>query len=395
VKVRVRRRVLLLVLLVMAALPASAFAFIPPNDTQAQAILLSSAYATPTMSQVSETFVPFAGPAPFGGWSEATPSLTGVEESTLPYPSCLGFAPYQSMWYKVDVDEASVLTITLSSNDVDRYQPVVAVTDHAGAEVACGLGGSDRQTDPTASASSFVLPDTYWIRIGSVSRISGDPNEGPRLRLTEVLQDVTPPAIAVSVSGQGRIVGPGKNYKFSALKSQDDGSGLDLDSAKWYFPEDGQPAVDPIENVSNPLVIQHSWATAGVHQVVLKLADKSGNVNSYAFSVLVHNFVPPKVSLRVFVPSPGDRQVRVVLTHNVPIAVHLVFMQNGRVLRILPSRVVKGSKRTTLKVALRKKVGKVGFVAVSGAASDLGPSPNTVPLLTCSVDPVNGGGVCG
>lgn len=396
-KVRVRRTVLLLVLLVSAALPASALAAPPPNDTQAGAMLLQPAYSLPAVSQVTQASVsvPFLGPLPLGGWAEATPSTTGVEESTLPNPSCLGSAPYQSMWYTVDVPEASVITITLSSNDVTRYQPVVAVTSSAGREVACGLGGSDRQTDPTASASSFVPADTYLVRIGSVSKLSGDPDEGPSLRLTETLQDVTPPEIQVSVSGQSRIVGPGKNYTFNASNSTDNGSGLDLNSAHWFFPEDGNPPVAPVENPSKPLVIQHRWATAGVHQVVLKLADKSGNVNTYAFTVLVHNFVPPKVSLRVFVPSPGDRRLRVVLTHNVPIAVHLVIVQNGRVLRTLPSKVVKGSKKTTLSVALRKKVGKVGYVAVSGVASDLGPSPNTVPLLACSVDPVNGGGICG
>jgi hypothetical protein len=31
---------------------------------------------------------------------------------------------------------------------------------------------------------------------------------------------------------------------------------------------------------------------------------------------------------------------------------------------------------------------------VSGVASDIGENPNIVPLLTCSVDPVNGGGAC-
>jgi hypothetical protein len=31
---------------------------------------------------------------------------------------------------------------------------------------------------------------------------------------------------------------------------------------------------------------------------------------------------------------------------------------------------------------------------VGGVASDVGQFPNTVPLLTCEIDPVNGGGKC-
>jgi hypothetical protein len=71
-------------------------------------------------------------------------------------------------------------------------------------------------------------------------------------------------------------------------------------------------------------------------------------------------------------------------------------LQGGRVLRVIPSKLINGSNaRTPLTIALTKKVGKVGFVAVSGVASDVGKYPNRVPLLTCSVDPVHGGGVCG
>jgi hypothetical protein len=133
-----------------------------------------------------------------------------------------------------------------------------------------------------------------------------------------------------------------------------------------------------------------------VHQVTLQLSDKSGNTNTYSFYVLVHNFVPPTVGLLVLVPSPGARRLRVVLTHNVPIRVRLVVLQGGRVLRVIPSKLIPGSNaRTPLSIPLTKKVGKVGFVAVSGVAGDLGQYPNRVPLLTCSVDPVHGGGVCG
>ncbi len=37
---------------------------------------------------------------------------------------------------------------------------------------------------------------------------------------------------------------------------------------------------------------------------------------------------------------------------------------------------------------------KGGEITISGMASTLGPYPNSVPLLTCAVDPVHGGGTC-
>jgi hypothetical protein len=382
--VRVRRTVILLVLLASAVLPGSAFADVPVNDTQAGAVPLPPTFS-PAALPLS---IPPVGPAPVGGWTDATTS----EDGSLTPPGCLNFNPYHSMWYSVEVREAGVLTVTLTSTDVTRYQPVVSITGSHG-ETACGLGGSDRQTDPTASASSFVSPDTYFVRIGSVGP-GGTGSEGPTLRLTETIQDVTPPEVRVSVSGAAIIVGPGKEYTFDASASKDAGSDIDPTSAKWEFFEDGKATEVLGKNTPDPLTVTHKWATAGVHQVTLQLADKSKNVNTYTFTVLVHNFVPPRVSFLVRVPSPGARRMRVVLTHDMPINVRLVVIQDGRVLRAV-TRTIKGShKKTILNVALRKRVGKIGYVVVSGVASDLGDHPNTVPLLTCSVDPVNGGGTC-
>jgi hypothetical protein len=188
-------------------------------------------------------------------------------------------------------------------------------------------------------------------------------------------------------------VGPDQPYRFDASASTDGGSGIDWSKAQWLF-FDGEQAT-PAPAGSNPQVVTHPWATAGLHKVTLQLQDEAGNVNRYTFEVLVHNFVPPKVSLRVFVPTPGSRQLRIVLTHDVPIRVRLSVLQGDRVLRSIPSMTVKGSRlKTTLKIALRKRVGKGAFLVVSGVASDIGENPNTVPLLTCSVDPVNGGGAC-
>jgi hypothetical protein len=72
-----------------------------------------------------------------------------------------------------------------------------------------------------------------------------------------------------------------------------------------------------------------------------------------------------------------------------------VILQDGKVLRTLSAKTVKGfRKATTLSIPLRSKVAKTGFLAVSGTASDLSDFPNTVSLKTCTVRPGKGGGVC-
>jgi hypothetical protein len=390
----VRRTVILLVLLASALLPSSAFADVPPNDTQGGATTLVPAFA-PTSISVT---IPPVGP---GGWTDAT----STDDATATRPSCLGVqgqlpVTRHSMWYRITLAEAGVLTIKLTTGSFQRYQPVVTILNAKNlTELACGLGGSDQLTDTSASASTYAPTGEYLIRIAAVgsNEPAGSASDAPTLSLTESVQDVTPPAIHVSVSGKTRIVGPGVPYTFDATASEDLGSGVDKSTATWWFYEGGQPFEVDAKDLKNPLIVQkHHWDTAGLHQVTLQLSDKSGNTNRYSFYVLVHNFVPPTVGLRVFVPSPGDRRLRVVLTHNVPIRVRLVVLQGGRVLRVIPSKLINGSNaRTPLTIALTKKVGKVGFVAVSGVAGDLGQYPNRVPLLTCSVDPVHGGGVCG
>jgi hypothetical protein len=301
------------------------------------------------------------------------------------------------MWYTLQVPEASVLTVLLKSSGVDRYQPVVTIINATSlAELACGLGGNDSRTDPGALASSYVPAGPYYIRIASVQPSGTNSTiEQPTVSLSESLHDVTPPQIQVSVSGKAKIVGVGKTYTFNATESADQGAGVDDSSATWEFYDNGRPTEFSKAQSNTPLIATHAWKTPGLHRVTLTLADKSQNRNTYSFNVLVHNFVPPKVGLRVFPPTPGSRKLRVVLTHDVPIRVRLVVMQGNIVLRAIPSRLLNGSHvKTSLQIALRKKVGKFGFVVVSGVASDVGQFPNTVPLLTCSLDPVNGGGVC-
>jgi hypothetical protein len=389
----VRRTVILLVLLASAVLPGSAFADAPGNDTQGGATALVPAFA-PTSISVT---IPPVGP---GGWTDAI----SADDATAARPTCLGVlgqlpVTRHTMWYRITLAEAGVLTIKLTTGSFQKYQPVVTILNATNlTELACGLGGSDQLTDTSASASTYAPKGNYLIRIAAVgsSEPAGSPSDAPTLSLTESVQDVAPPAIQGSVSGKTRIVGPGEPYTFDATASEDGGSGVDKSSAKWVFYEGGQPFEVDAKDLKNPLLVHHKWTTAGVHQVTLQLSDKSGNRNTYTFHVLVHNFVAPTVGLTVIVPSPGDRRLRVVLTHNVSIRVRLVVLQGGRVLRVIPSKLINGSNaKTKLTIALTKRVGKVGFVAVSGVAGDLGQYPNRVPLLTCSVDPVHGGGVCG
>jgi hypothetical protein len=388
VRVPLRWTLLLLVGLVAAlALPAAASAQAPLNDTRAGAIPLDAAYVA---NQPFREDVPPV--AVSGGWTDSTNEL----EDTPP-PSCLGSSGFHSMWYTLQVPEASVLTVLLKSSGVDRYQPVVTIINATSlAELACGLGGNDSRTDPGALASSYVPAGPYYIRIASVQPSGTNSTiEQPTVSLSESLHDVTPPQIQVSVSGKTKIVGVGKAYTFNATASADAGAGVDDKSATWEFYDNGRPTEFSSKQSNTPLTATYAWKTPGLHRVTLTLSDKTQNKNTYAFMVLVHNFVAPKVGLRVFPPTPGSRKLRVVLTHDVPIRVRLVIMQGDIVLRAIPSKLLKGSHvKTSLQIALRKKVRKSGFVVVSGVASDVGQFPNTVPLLTCSLDPVNGGGIC-
>jgi hypothetical protein len=394
----VRRSFLVLVVFALVALlPASAFADPPQNDVQggATAIPAEPLYSS-ALGGVLQTIPPTGGS---GGWADATPNAavpTPADEVNASAPSCLGAAGFHSMWYSVDVPEASVLTLVLKSSAVNRYQPVVTIINSAdNSELACGLGGSDFNTDPAALASSYLPKGKYWIRVASVQNSTTGSNiELPTIQLTGSLRDVTPPMIQVAFSAKSKIVGVGKPYTCDATGSTDGGSGLNPKSAVWAFYDRGIPTVVDGKDRNSPLMATYAWKTPGLHKVTLQLSDNNSNTNTYSFNVLVHNFVAPKISLFPTAPAPGSRTLRLLVIHDVPIRLRLVVMQGGRVLRAIPSRLVKGShKHSVLEIALTRKVG-TGAVVVSGVASDLGRYPNTVPLLTCSLDPVKGGGKC-
>jgi hypothetical protein len=85
-----------------------------------------------------------------------------------------------------------------------------------------------------------------------------------------------------------------------------------------------------------------------------------------------------------------------VISHSVPINVRLVIFQGGKLLRAIPKKLIKGTRKNTkVVIALKSRVKKKGGeITISGMASTLGTYPNTVPLLTCAVDPVSGNGNC-
>jgi hypothetical protein len=389
-----RRVQLLLVLLAAAVFPSSALAVIPGNDEATGAMAINTTY-------VNQTPFPYTiAPAPgAGGWEDAT---TSNNPSLDPIPTCVGAVGFYSLWYSVTINEPSVLTVAVStaSQDFNQFQPVVTVLTQDLRELACGRGSSDSQTTSVATASSYLATGRYYIRVASVTQAQKGNNASPAppVYLTAQLRDVTPPAISVAIPA--KIVGAGQNFTFNAMGSTDAGSGIDWASAVWAYHENG----GAIKTVTAPVgaTIQtagigtYAWKTAGFHEVSLTLKDLAGNGSTYDFFVYVHSFVLPKVTLHVTVPLPGATSIHFVLIHSVPLNVRLVIFQGGKLLRAIPKKLVKGTKKhTKLVIALKSRVRKKGGeITISGMASTLGTYPNSVPLLTCAVDPVSGGGSC-
>jgi hypothetical protein len=300
------------------------------------------------------------------------------------------------MWYRVDVPEASVLMAALRSSNTNLFRPLVSIIGKSDRsptdEFACALAGNALSFGTDVSASSYVPAGTYFIRIAAASNPNSNGDPLPTLQLTESLRDVTPPQIRVHSS---KTVGVGKPFTFDATASTDAGSDVDATSASWTFRDSGRDHTFNSTNSATPEVATYTWKTTGLHLVSLTLRDKATNKSTYSFNVFVHSFVPPKVSMRVVVPKPGARQVRILLTHDQPVRVRLVVLQAGIILRTLPSKAVDGSRVTTsVTIPLLHKIAKTGYVFVSGTASDLSSNPNVVPLRTCSVRPGTGDGAC-
>ncbi|MEA2187501.1 MAG: hypothetical protein QOK16_2512, partial [Solirubrobacteraceae bacterium] len=351
-----RSTTVMLVLLVSALVPASAFAVAPTNDTQAGATPLRVDYSSPTVVAIPPDVAS-------GGWAGATTTEDSAPGG-LAAPSCLRSPGYYSMWYRVDVPEASVLMAALQSNDNNLFRPLISIIGKSDRsptdEFACALAGNALGRDTNVSASSYVPAGTYFIRIASASNPNTDVPVLPTLQLTESLRDVTPPQIRVHSS---KTVGVGKPFTFDATASTDSGSGVDLASASWLFRDSGGNHPFTSANSATPEVATYTWKTTGFHLVTVTLADKGTNKSTYSFNVFVHSFVPPKVSMRVVVPKPGVRQIRILLTHDQPVRVRLVVLQAGAILRTVPSKAITGSRVTTsVTIPLLRKVAKTGYV---------------------------------
>jgi hypothetical protein len=390
-----RRVPLLLVLLAAAIFPSSALAITPANDEATGATPITPAYSpTPPIP------IPILPGQGAGGWQDAT---TSDNPALDPAPRCIGAAVFYTLWYSVTINEPSVLTVQASTGtaDFNQYQPVVSLfTKDLSQELACGRGGSDGQTTSIAIASSYLSAGTYYVRVGSVSMAQNGSGASapPTVYLQASLRDVTPPAISVNIPA--KIVGVGKKFTFNAGNSTDDGSTIDWASAVWTYHETGGgfktvPATPPYGPTTSG-VGTYAWKTAGLHEVTLSLRDMAGNGSRYDFFVYVHSFVLPKVALHVSVPLPGAHQIKLAIDHTVPVNVRIVIFQGGKLLRAVPKKLIKGTNQTsTFYLALRTRVtAKGGDLTISGMASTLGTYPNSVPLLTCAVDPVHGGGTC-
>jgi hypothetical protein len=388
-----RRLLSLAALVAMLAIAAPAFAAPPPNDDPAGAIPLTVPYLpNPALTSL----IPATGA--FGladaTWNTAYPTLD-------PPPICLGTSGYRSMWYSVQVPQPAVLTVSLSALPANAsvYQPVLSILDGTtGREIACGLGSSDSTTNASAVASTYVSGGpgkTYLVRIASATPAprGTSASDLPTLSLGAQLTDVTPPTIKVGIPA--KIIGPRKTWTFDASASSDLGSQIEWSTAVWTFFEGGVGSLPPAS--ADPKIVKHVFRTTGLHRVQLSVQDYAGNASTYDFYVYVHSYLRPTAALTVYPPLPGARSVKVRIKHNMPVSVRLVIVQGRRVLRVIKARIVKGShKTTTLHVALKRRVTAAGGnVAIGGAASSLGTFPNTVPLLVCSVNPVDGGGNCG
>ena len=194
------------------------------------------------------------------------------------------------MWYSVSVKEASVLTVTLSSGDVQRYQPVVSIIGPISPsvtpqELACGLGGSNAAVDPAATASAYVAAGNYLVRIASVMLGNGSLTDSPTLTLKAVLRDVTAP-VAPASRFLKKVLGVGRDLHVRRAR---------LDRSRVGH----QPGHRPVEVLRergrqhgvrkpspNPLIGKYAWRTPGLHRVVLELSDNTGNKSTYIFFVL-------------------------------------------------------------------------------------------------------------
>jgi hypothetical protein len=364
----------------LGAASGDAFAAVPANDSPSGALAVDPPTAMPWTS--------LTPPAPYlfheasTDWPQATTSPT---EDTLT-PSCTpGVLGDHSVWFKVAVSEPSVLRATVQSGDLAAFQPVVTIlssdpqTDPSTQEVGCG---TTSVTNSVAVAEGYVTPGTAYIRVAQVGG-SGPP---PEFILSLAGRDITPPTIAVKMPAAPAE--PGVFQHYDASGTTDGETSVDATSATWTF-HDGLTT----KTITGKLTVTYKWVHPGAHRVSFRVADTADNFAVYTFVVFVLDRTPPRMHLALAVPFPGDRHLRVALTHSERVVVRLVVFQGGRRLFTTPRRLtLAGKGRVVRLLALSARVASTPRLVVTGTATDT--AGNTTPLPTCELDPVRGTGHC-
>jgi hypothetical protein len=379
---RVVSRLVLLILVAAAGLALAsgvALAAPPANDTPGGALAVDP-NAMPWTTLTPPVAVSFT--ETHDQWPQAT---TGPTEG--PAPSCTGGAfGDHSVWFKVGVREPSVLRAWVVSGSLGGFVPVVTIlssdpeTDASAQEVGCGTVANG--TNSFAVAEGYVTPGTAYIRVAQVGG-SGPP---PDYILFLAGRDVTPPTISVKMPAAPAE--PGVVQSYDASGTTDGETAIDVPNVTWTFNDGPIPTT-----VTGSLNVSHRWVHPGAHRVSLRVIDAADNIAVYTFVVFVMDRTPPRVHLALAVPFPGDRHLRVALTHSEPVVVRLVVFQGGRRLFTVPHKLTLGGKgKATRLLALSGRVASTPRLVVTGTATD--SAGNSTPLPTCEVDPVRGTGRC-
>ena len=190
-----------------------------------------------------------------------------------------------------------MLQVTVSSDDVAAFQPVVTVADAAfnGAGLRPrrhGRPGRRGRPRPRTCAPP-AGPTTYLVRVASAAESSD--GGAPTVVVTLGGRDVTPPAISVALPND--VPAPGDSRQYDASGSSDNGSGLDWNRSSWTF-HDGPGRVRTVPGGADgqPVRATYRWMRPGLHRVDFDIADLAGNRAAYRFFVFVHDFQPPRIT---------------------------------------------------------------------------------------------------
>jgi hypothetical protein len=401
--VSVRKWGLLAAALVVAGClcsPAVALAEGPANDNPSTPVALLPSWIG---LDAAPSFRTVQGGIGNDDWPSAS-----VNDADDPEPTCLGDRGFKSLWYVVDVPEPAVLKVTVTSGNVDRFQPVVSiyqpttVSPTADDEVGCGLGGTNSRTDPSAVAAAYAYQGKHLIRVAQA--VNTPPLAGqPAVTISVTARDVKPPKI--TIAAPGKIVAPGRAAKYTA-KVDDLGAQVAWSTISWNFcdPECNQAGtrLSGDDETRSTEVRTYKWKKPGLHRVEFEIKDKAGNIASYSWAVYVRDLTRPEVSFSTAVPVPGTRYLRIAIEHNEYVKVRLLITQQRasgdprelyrRIMTLYLDKdkptAVRTSRRTVL---LKPRVGN-GSLVITGVARDRAGNASLLP--TCVIDPVLGTGRC-